>query len=228
MQRIHPLGTVRLWDCVAVRHVLELMSSSICLFYYSFLFHIRFHVGQDGHGAHKHVQRAAAHAQLHHGQQPAYASESGTAVPALGGLLPAGAGGNEGVPPPRCFMRVMSPKHAAGKPAPKTDALFWRRHKGEGAESNGARMSPSAGSRKRKVLRIARRQIWCEKKNKKPYGAKNPAPRLTHGAQWCGVGTAACVCCRRDAVLPLRCCSGGALGTPERGEDVISISGYAS
>lgn len=46
MQRIHPLGTVRLWDCVAVRHVLELMSSSICLFYYSFLFHIRFHVGR--------------------------------------------------------------------------------------------------------------------------------------------------------------------------------------
>lgn len=50
------------------------MCPSICLFYYSFLFHIRFHVGQDGHGAHEHVQRTAAHAQLHHGQQPAYAT----------------------------------------------------------------------------------------------------------------------------------------------------------
>lgn len=66
------------------------MCSSICLFYYSFLFHIRFHVGQDGHGAHEHVQRAAAHAQLHHGQQPAYASKS-SATPWQG--IPTGFGG---------------------------------------------------------------------------------------------------------------------------------------
>lgn len=55
--------------------VAKLTCPSVCLFHYSFLFHIRFHVGQDRHGAHEHVQRAAAHAQLHHGQQPAYASK---------------------------------------------------------------------------------------------------------------------------------------------------------
>lgn len=104
------------------------MCSSICLFYYSFLFHIRFHVGQDGHGAHEHVQRAAAHAQLHHGQQPAYASKS-SATP--GHDIPWGLGSPWAVwecgwGPFLCTMKDTDPNRAAGKAAPKGFLGIWK------------------------------------------------------------------------------------------------------
>lgn len=40
------------------------------------VFHLGVHAGPTWLCAHKHLQRAAPHAQLHHGQQPTYASKS--------------------------------------------------------------------------------------------------------------------------------------------------------
>lgn len=122
------------------------MRPSICLFYYSFLFHIRFHVGQDGHGAHEHVQRVAAHAQFHHGQQPAYASKS-SATP--GHNIPVGLGGPWAVW--ECgwgpFLRVM--RDYTHKPCCRETSIqrlprhlkrcpVWGNQKGKGTERCGA------------------------------------------------------------------------------------------
>lgn len=126
--------------------VVKLMCSSICLFYYSFLFHIRFHVGQDGHGAHEHVQRAAAHAQLHHGQQPAYASEC-SATP--GHHIPLGFSGPWAVwecgwGPSLCAMRDYTPKPCYRGTGPQRlpwhlkRCPVWGDQKGKGAERCGA------------------------------------------------------------------------------------------
>lgn len=129
--------------------VVKLMCPSICLFYYSFLFHIRFHVGQDGHGAHKHVQRAAAHAQLHHGQQPAYASKS-SATPWHG--IPSGLGGPWAVRecgwgPFLCAVRDCGPKPCCRETGTKRlpwhleRRPIWENQKGKGIKRCGAQQA---------------------------------------------------------------------------------------
>lgn len=47
------------------------------------VFHLGLHAGPTGLCAHEHLQRAAPHAQLHHGQQPTYASKAGATLATL-------------------------------------------------------------------------------------------------------------------------------------------------